>query len=245
MSWLCDLCGYENSYDDSIKNTVCVCCGEPASDEKISQARIELNLAHKKEERRLRFEQHRKRLAIIQDKIDKVLFCVMCGLKHMPVVSVFLLFITGCFLALSWKTEGMTVLKWDYQMRGNIKCIKMVESGILGDNEKIIIKSVQKKLNFTVGEESILNKIRSRSACFKGNINNKRESIDRINEQIDDNYKLYYEKKLSIKETNDFYSFWNNRIRLTKKNYRRNIDLFEKHAKFNGHKFILFFQRRG
>ena len=48
MNWVCESCGYENEYNDESQPTECLCCGEPASEHQLNQAKQELEKYLKK-----------------------------------------------------------------------------------------------------------------------------------------------------------------------------------------------------
>lgn len=99
MNWVCEFCGYENEYNDESQPTECLCCGEPASEHLLNQARHALEKYHKEQERQRRLEQLRQEAIKRQEKIEHSVSAFVKSVKGIApacIVSVILaIVITG------------------------------------------------------------------------------------------------------------------------------------------------------
>ena len=81
MNWVCESCGYENEYNDESQPTECLCCGEPASEHQLNQAKQELEKYHKEQARQRRLEQLRQEAIKQQEKIEHSIDAFAKGIK--------------------------------------------------------------------------------------------------------------------------------------------------------------------
>lgn len=127
MSWLCDVCGYENEFNDRSQPTACLCCGEPASESKIIEARRELDAHHREEERKARIEELRRKHELYQQKFDHIAARAIRAVKAIPIVSSAMVIIAVVWIAVSFYSEGMTISAWNTQMFSNINAISFTD----------------------------------------------------------------------------------------------------------------------
>lgn len=99
MNWVCESCGYENEYNDESQPTECLCCGEPASEHLLNQARRALEKYHKEQERQRRLEQLRQEAIKRQEKIEHSINAFIKGVREIAtaciVVMILAVAITG------------------------------------------------------------------------------------------------------------------------------------------------------
>lgn len=125
MSWLCDVCGYENEFNDESQPTTCLCCGEPAPENKIIKARRELEAYHREEERKARLEELRRKQELRQQKVDRVVARITHTVRAIPVAAVAMVIIALVWVGVSFHSEGMTMSAWNTQMHSNINAISL------------------------------------------------------------------------------------------------------------------------
>lgn len=123
MSWLCDVCGYENEYSDESKNTICLCCGEPAPEFMIRRAQHELEEFHRKEERRASFEELKRKQEMCQQIVVRFVKGITRAIKAISVAFATLIIVAIVWIGISMHSDDMTLLAWERQMNSNIKLI--------------------------------------------------------------------------------------------------------------------------
>lgn len=126
MSWICDVCGYENEFNDESQPTTCLCCGEPAPESKIIKARRELEAYHREEERKARLEELRRKQELRQQKVDRIVAKITRAVKAIPVAAVAMVIIAFVWVGVSFHSEGMTMSAWNTQMHTNINAISLI-----------------------------------------------------------------------------------------------------------------------
>ena len=89
MNWVCESCGYENEYNDESQPTECLCCGEPASEHQLNQAKQELEKYHKEQARQRRLEQLRQEAIKQQEKIEHSIDAFAKGIKGIAAAFMF------------------------------------------------------------------------------------------------------------------------------------------------------------
>ena len=130
MNWVCDSCGYENEYNDESQPTECLCCGEPASEHLLNQARRALDKYHKEQERQRRLEQLRLEAIRRQEKIEHSIKTFIKGVRTLA---------TACivFMVLSVALAGFNFYKGNISFKhisGNVKSITVVDNMVVPVN---------------------------------------------------------------------------------------------------------------
>lgn len=130
MNWVCDSCGYENEYNDESQPTECLCCGEPASEQLLAQARRALDKYHKEQERQRRLEQLRLEAIRRQEKIEN---SIQNFIKCVRTLS------SACivFMVLSVVLAGFNFYKGNISLKyisDNVKSITAVDNIIFPVN---------------------------------------------------------------------------------------------------------------
>lgn len=125
MSWLCDVCGYENEYTDESKNIICLCCGEPAPEIKIRKVQQELDEYHREEEKKNRLEELRHKQRVLQHKMDCIKIGIMYVIQIMSVATTAFIIIAFVWIGLSLYSNKMTLSVWNDQINSNIKLITL------------------------------------------------------------------------------------------------------------------------
>lgn len=130
MSWVCDSCGYENEYNDESQPTECLCCGEPASEHLLNQARWALDKFHKEQERQRRLEQLRLEAIRRQEKIERSIKTFVKGVRTLA---------TACivFMVLSVGLAGFNFYKGNISFKhisDNVKSITVVDNIVVPVN---------------------------------------------------------------------------------------------------------------
>lgn len=125
MSWLCDVCGYENEFNDESQTTTCLCCGEPASESKIIKARSELETYHREEEKKARIERLKRKQELRQQRIDRIVAWITRTVRAIPVVVIVITIISFVWIGISFYLDGKTISAWNTQMRYNIKMLSL------------------------------------------------------------------------------------------------------------------------
>lgn len=81
LSWICDVCGYENVFDDNDQPTKCQCCFSDARPEQIIKAKRELEALHKERERQAKLEELRLKMIQKQKKMEKAIAKIFQSIK--------------------------------------------------------------------------------------------------------------------------------------------------------------------
>lgn len=126
VSWLCNICGYENEYTDENKTTTCLCCGEAAPANKIRKAQQELAEYHRVLERNARADRYRRNCAHLQRAMDRVMTPFMRATKALPYI------LAAIFLtSLAWITvtaiSNHSFPAWTEQFKANMEYVFVLE----------------------------------------------------------------------------------------------------------------------
>lgn len=134
MSWLCDICGYENEYSEEIKVTVCNCCGEEASESKLIQAQKELDDFRREEEQRIRLEKIAKKAERIEELSSNLISRIKKVGKAIPVMMLVSILFSVGWIAVSFVSEEI-----------GLSFVEDMSDGLdyLGDNVEYIGQNVE------------------------------------------------------------------------------------------------------
>lgn len=206
MNWVCESCGYENEYNDESQPTECLCCGEPASEHLLNQARRALEKYHKEQERQRRLEQLRQEAIKRQEKIEHSINVFIKGVKGIE---------TACIVVmiLAVAITGFNVYKGNVTPKYigvNIKNISVI------DNMKISADAISEHLSGNALEfkDNIIQNVsfttKSKDYSVMANlgllVEDKKESIAGVSgmvKQLGDNCKVGFENF-----TNNCKLFW-------------------------------------
>lgn len=94
MGWLCDVCGYENEFNEESHPAFCLCCGEPAPRNKIIEARRELKAYHRAEMRRILSGELGRQREIRRRKIDCITRGILLVMQLTPLVVILMIAIS-------------------------------------------------------------------------------------------------------------------------------------------------------
>lgn len=119
MSWLCDICGYENEFSDEVQITTCLCCGESASEDKIVAARRDLEASHREAERKAQLEKLRQRKALRRERLECIATLVIRITKILPATTAALIMLSLVLTGISAHLENDTLTSWSRQMQSN------------------------------------------------------------------------------------------------------------------------------
>ena len=141
MNWVCESCGYENEYNDESQPTECLCCGEPASEHLLNQARRALEKCHKEQERQRRLEQLRQEAIKRQEKIERSIKTFIKGVRTLA---------TACivFMVLSVAFAGFNIYKGNVSLKyigNNVKSITVMDNMVVPVN--VISDSLSQKVS--------------------------------------------------------------------------------------------------
>lgn len=135
MSWLCDVCGYENEYSEDVKTTTCLCCGEPASERKIQQAYKDLVALQKEAERRARAEKLRQQQQLRQQRINRIFENSKSVIKGISIATIVLIVLSTVWLGISMHSNGLSLSDWKQHMVSNMSRVAVVSNvKVYGDN---------------------------------------------------------------------------------------------------------------
>ena len=127
VNWLCDVCGYENKFNEEIRLNICLCCGEPASESKIIEAQKELDARHQEEEKKAQHERLRRIQEQRQQKRDHFIIGITRMAEAISVTAAVMVIISFVWIAVSFHSEGITLSAWKIQMNSNINGIFLKE----------------------------------------------------------------------------------------------------------------------
>lgn len=169
MSWLCDVCGYENEFNDETQPIVCLCCGEKAPKNKIVKARQELNAYHREEKRKTYLEKRKRTQEFWQKRIGEITKSIIRMTKvmsvTMTVIIVIALIWVGVFLhaqnatmeAFSTLSENVRV-GFEVHMNKCLGNVKKIEASLSERKERfdssmvVIVKNIGSNLG-QIGEQ--------------------------------------------------------------------------------------------
>lgn len=195
MNWVCHSCGYENEYNDESKPTECLCCGNPASEEQLNQARCELEQYHIELECQERLEQIRQEVIRRQEKMNHL---ISRFTKCVKAISTAFIFSTICMIVL----VGMKIYQGDVSPKYigyNMKNNSVLYIGNFTQN----IDDISKKRDNTVIENA---------AMIIGNEQEKVSDISKNIKIVGNSRKPFYENRkqnLAFSQSK-ILSGWNN-----------------------------------
>lgn len=128
MSWLCEVCGYENQFDDEAQSTECLCCGEPASEKILFQAHQELDAYHRAERAKAYVEEVRRRRELWQQKINCIVKRTLFLAKITPMAVILAVIGALVWVILSLNSSDLTFALWSQQMQSNMSTLNLEES---------------------------------------------------------------------------------------------------------------------
>ena len=128
MGWLCEVCGYENQFDDGVQSTECLCCGESASEKILFQARQELDAYHRAERAKAYVEEVRRRRELRQQKIDHIVKRTLFLAKATPITVVLTVVGAHVWVVLSLNSSDLTFALWSQQMQSNMSALNLEEA---------------------------------------------------------------------------------------------------------------------
>jgi len=203
MSWLCDLCGYENEFNDEDQPTSCNCCGEPASEETINAARREWQKYCKEEKRQLRLNKRRRRKELLQRRLERGISGVICSFKAVSIASVVVFVLSLGWVVVSMVSEKVVLSELGEQLKSNVTELSCIEyPGIMKDNLStmdIKDKAVEPFTNsweyipervathFSVATENITEGSNDKDSYYSDNIQGIKESVKEQLERFGDN----------------------------------------------------------
>ena len=255
MSWLCDVCGYENEFNDESQPTTCLCCGEPAPENKIINARRELDAYHREEERKARIEELRRKQELHQQKVDRIIARTTRAVKAIPVVAAVMVLIAFVWIGISFRSEGMTLSAWNAQMRSNIDAISLTGfSEKLRDNladiglsEKVSVPineagqlvASQMSARFSTISSNITEKSEIGASSYSSNAEEQRKSSSSQNNYLSDNAQTVLENVGNdFKQVGEHMPTISQNITSSCSNMKLNLPVFWSHAKDNVQELI-------
>ena len=204
MSWLCDICGYENEYSEEVKTTTCLCCGEPASERKIQQAKKDLIAFQKEAERKARAEKLRQKQLLRQQRIDRIFESSKFVVKGIPVAIIVLIVFSIVWLGFSMHSKALSLSDWKQQMASNMSKVALVSDiGAYGDNLSEIRAFENTKNALTISGEIMNRNLSQQLNIIKANNN----TVDGYNWSLLGKRLPYLKKNIRCGSTN-FESNW-------------------------------------
>lgn len=255
MSWLCDICGYENEFNDESQPTICLCCGESAPDSKIIKVRKELDAYHQEQERKARLEELRRKQELRQQKINRIVACITRVVNAIPVTAVAIIIISLVWIGISFHSEGMTLSAWNIQMYSNIDsiplkgCLDKLKNNMvdIGSSEKMLVSieetgqlvASQMAEHFSTMSGNITAKSVISASDYSDNIEELNKSISGRNNYLAGNVLLVLENVVNdLKQVGEQVSTVDHSITISMSNMKLNWSFFWKRAKSNGQKLI-------
>ena len=204
MSWLCDVCGYENEYSEEVKTTTCLCCGEPASERKIQQANKDLIAFQKEVERKARAEKLRQKQLLRQQRIDRIFESSKFVAKCMSVATIVLIVFSTVWLGFSMHSNALSLSDWKQQMMSNMSKAALVSDiGAYGDNLSEIRAFENTKNALIISGETTHRNLSQQFNAIKANNN----AVDGYNWSLLEKRLLNLKKNIKSGSTN-FESNW-------------------------------------
>ncbi|MBR5020037.1 MAG: hypothetical protein IKY17_00265 [Oscillospiraceae bacterium] len=127
MYWVCEDCGWENEYGDSVRYTHCQCCGAGATAKNIADASRALERFHREAERLKRMEALRLGNKKRQQAIDGVMRKFVRFLRILPFVNIAAFVIAAGLFAGSFLMEDVCVKDFFSQAGSNIQSMLVPE----------------------------------------------------------------------------------------------------------------------
>ena len=261
MSWICDVCGYENEFNDESQPTTCLCCGEPAPESKIIKAQRELEAYHREEERKARLEELRRKQELRQQKVDRIVARITRAVKAIPWVAVAMVIIAFVWVGVSFHSEGTTMSAWNTQMHTNINAISLTgypdklkdNLADIGLSEKLIVPieeagqivSGQTSEHFSAISANIKMKSEISASDYSANIEKLNKSVTARNNYQSDNALIVLESVGSdLKQIGEQVPTIGQNIASSSSNMKLNLPVFWSRAKGNIQELINTILRR-
>lgn len=199
MSWLCDVCGYENEYSEEVKTTTCLCCGEPASERKIQQANKDLIAFQKEAERKARAEKLRQKQLLRQQRIYRIFESSKFVVKGMSVAIIVLIVFSTVWLGFLMHLNALSLSVWKQQMTSNMSKVAFVSDiGAYGDNLSEIHAFENTKNPLIILDETTHQNLSQKFNTIKANNN----AVDGYNWSLLGKRLLYLKKNIKSGSTN-------------------------------------------
>lgn len=196
MNWVCESCGYENEYNDESQPTECLCCGEPASEHLLNQARRALEKYHKEQECQRRLEQLRQEAIKRQEKIERSIKTFIKGVRTLA---------TACivFMVLSVAFAGFNIYKGNVSLKyigNNVKSITVMDNMVVSVNvisdslsQKVseLTDSIIQNVSYTVQGKnySVTENLKGMGVDFSEGHDNRKDNIAVSQSNVSDGYK--------------------------------------------------------
>lgn len=130
MNWLCEICGYENQFDDNEQLTVCRCCGDPASEKVLFQARQELEAFRRAEKTKAIAETARKRKELWRQRIDSIAKGALYFAKAVPALMILSVIAAFVWVVYRFNSSDLTFASWSRQAQSNISELTFQETAL-------------------------------------------------------------------------------------------------------------------
>lgn len=184
MNWVCESCGYENEYNDESQPTECLCCGEPASEHQLNQARCELEKYHKEQERQRRLEQLRQEAIKQQEKIEHSFQTFVKSVRAVATACIAVIIVSVAIVGFN-VYKGNVSLKY---ITDNIKNITVMDD-VTAPAKAISKRLSENGLNFKdniIQNVNYTTKIRKHTALVNLDVlvDDKKESIIGISKMV-------------------------------------------------------------
>lgn len=260
MSWLCDVCGYENEFNDESQPTTCLCCGEPAPESKIINARRELDAYHREEERKARLEELRRKQELRQQSVDRIVTRITRAVRAIPVAAVAMVIVAFVWVGISFHSEGMTMSAWNTKMHSNINAISLtgysdnLKSNLadLGLTEKMLVPleeagqilTSQMMEHFSTISGNVTRKSEISSSDYSSNLEELDKSSAR-NNYLSENALIVLESVGSdLKQVGEQVPKIGQNITSSSSNMKLNWPIFWSHAKDNVQELVYYITKR-
>lgn len=240
-NWVCESCGYENEYNDESQPTECLCCGEPASEHQLNQAKQELEKYHKEQARQRRLEQLRQEAIKQQEKIEHSIDAFVKGIKGIAAACIVAMILAVAIAGLN-VCQGNITLKY---IGTNIKNISVVDnmtdvtdnvSEHLRENTLEYKNNIVRNVSFTTKSKD--HSVLAHLELLMENKNEAMKSTSGMFKQIGSDFKGGYEnrtKNLAISKNNVANGF---------RNFTNNCKLFWRQAAKNINQLIDYIARK-
>lgn len=241
MNWVCESCGYENEYNDESQPTECLCCGEPASEHQLNQAKQELEKYHKEQARQRRLEQLRQEAIKQQEKIEHSIDAFVKGIKGIAAACIVAMILAVAIAGLN-VCQGNITLKY---IGTNIKNISVVDnmtdvtdnvSEHLRENTLEYKNNIVRNVSFTTKSKD--HSVLAHLGLLMENKKEAMKSTSGMFKQIGSDFKGGYEnrtKNLAISKNNVANGF---------RNFTNNCKLFWRQAAKNINQLVDYIARK-
>ena len=235
----CPHCGQK--YNDESQPTECLCCGEPASEHQLNQAKQELEKYHKEQARQRRLEQLRQEAIKQQEKIGHSIDAFVKGIKGIAAACIVAMILAVAIAGLN-VCQGNITLKY---IGTNIKNISVVDnmtdvtdnvSEHLRENTLEYKNNIVRNVSFTTKSKD--HSVLAHLELLMENKNEAMKSTSGMFKQIGSDFKGGYEnrtKNLAISKNNVANGF---------RNFTNNCKLFWRQAAKNINQLIDYIARK-